>query len=56
MKIVSWNVNGIRSAERKGFLTWLTMTRPDVLGLQETRIDDVPVDPLTFEARGYATC
>lgn len=39
-KIVSWNVNGIRAAERKGFLAWLERSRPDVLGLQETRIDD----------------
>jgi len=38
-RIVSWNVNGIRAAERKGFLRWLRKDRPDVVALQETRID-----------------
>lgn len=35
--IFSWNVNGIRAAERKGFLDWLEATRPDLLGLQEIK-------------------
>ncbi len=39
-KIGSWNVNGIRSAERKGLLKWMETAKIDVLGLQETRIDD----------------
>lgn len=44
MRIVSWNVNGIRSISRKGFLDYLQTDRPDVLGLQETRAEasDVP--------------
>jgi exodeoxyribonuclease-3 len=36
-RLFSWNVNGIRSCGRKGFLDWLTDTKPDILGLQETR-------------------
>jgi exodeoxyribonuclease-3 len=36
-KLFSWNVNGIRSCARKGFLEWLHGVRPDILGLQETR-------------------
>ena len=36
-RLFSWNVNGIRACGRKGFLDWLAETRPDVLGLQETR-------------------
>ncbi|MCC6807988.1 MAG: exodeoxyribonuclease III [Deltaproteobacteria bacterium] len=40
-KIISWNVNGIRAAERKGFMQWIARAKPDVLGLQETRIDDL---------------
>ena len=30
MKLYSWNVNGIRAAERKGFLDWLDQTQPDI--------------------------
>ncbi len=36
-KIVSWNVNGIRAIEKKGFLQWLFQEAPDVLCLQETK-------------------
>lgn len=38
VRIVSWNINGIRSVYRKGFLRWLRADSPDILGLQETRI------------------
>ena len=38
MQIYSWNVNGIRAAKRKGFLDWMAKTRPDILALQEIRI------------------
>ncbi|MEA3442782.1 MAG: exodeoxyribonuclease III [Chloroflexota bacterium] len=37
MKILSWNVNGIRAVERKGFLRWLYHELPDILCLQETK-------------------
>ena len=37
MKIVSWNVNGIRAAAKKGFLEWLEHAQPDILMLQETK-------------------
>lgn len=36
-RILSWNVNGIRAAERKGFLDWLQADQPDMLCLQETK-------------------
>jgi len=35
--IVSWNVNGIRAAEKKGFIEFLSVESPDVLCLQETK-------------------
>jgi len=38
VRLVSWNVNGIRAAVRRGFWDWLAADRPDVLCLQETRI------------------
>src|SRR3989344_3880362 len=37
---ISWNVNGIRSAERKDFLPWLMASNYDVVGLQETKVFD----------------
>lgn len=37
MKIVSWNVNGIRSVFNKGFLEWFSKQSPDILCLQETK-------------------
>jgi exodeoxyribonuclease-3 len=53
MRIVSWNVNGIRSAERKGFLPWFASDKPDILGLQETKVDDFAL-PLTLrQPKGY---
>jgi exodeoxyribonuclease III len=44
VRIVSWNVNGIRACARKGFLAWMGGAGADVLGLQETRAerDEVP--------------
>jgi exodeoxyribonuclease-3 len=43
--IVSWNVNGIRAAEKKGFLDWLSAESPDVLCLQETKAHKGQVTP-----------
>lgn len=39
MRLVSWNVNGLRSALKKGFLDWLAQEPADVVCLQETRLD-----------------
>lgn len=40
MKIVTWNVNGIRAAERKGFLGWLATCDADVVFLQEIKANE----------------
>ena len=37
IKILSWNVNGIRAVIRKGFLDWLDKEKLDILCLQETK-------------------
>jgi len=37
MQLLSWNVNGIRAAERKGFLDWLDSIPGDIVALQETK-------------------
>lgn len=49
MKIISWNVNGIRAVLNKGFVEWFTQESPDILCLQETKaqIEQFPPDLLT---------
>lgn len=54
MKIVSYNVNGIRAALKKGFLEWLVAANPDVVCLQEIKAQEDQLDLSLFEAAGYA--
>jgi exodeoxyribonuclease-3 len=37
LSLLSWNVNGIRAAEKKGFLDWLAATDADIIAIQETK-------------------
>jgi len=37
MRIFSWNVNGVRAIEKKGFLDWVDQIAPDILCIQETK-------------------
>lgn len=53
MKIVSYNVNGIRAALKKGFLDWLVAANPDVICLQEIKAQEDQLDLSLFEAAGY---
>jgi len=53
MKIISYNVNGIRAALRKGFLTWVTQANPDILCLQEIKASPDQFDATPFEEAGY---
>ncbi len=53
MKIVSYNVNGIRAALNKGFIEWLTAVDPDVLCLQEIKAQVDQLDLTIFEQAGY---
>lgn len=53
MKIVSYNVNGIRAALNKGFIEWLQAVDPDVLCLQEIKAMEEQLDLSVFEAAGY---
>jgi exodeoxyribonuclease III len=66
MKIVSWNVNGLRSIYKKGFLKWFKTMEADIICLQETRVlqEELPLDLLKIknyhlylneaEKKGYA--
>ena len=53
MKIISYNVNGLRSALSKGLAEWIAAEAPDVLCLQEIKAqpDQIPQD--VFENLGY---
>ena len=37
MRAISWNVNGLRAAHKKGFLDWFNDESPDIMCLQETK-------------------
>lgn len=53
MKIISYNINGIRAAMRKGFIQWLKKENPDVICLQEIKAFDSQFDTSEFESLGY---
>ena len=53
MKIISYNVNGIRAAMKKGFIDWLTSANPDVICLQEIKAMKEQVDIEAIENAGY---
>ena len=55
MRIISYNVNGIRAAIRKGFLEWLATDPADIICLQETKALKEDVDVEEIEALGYQT-
>jgi len=53
MRIISYNVNGIRAAISKGFLTWLQQANPDVICLQEIKATEDQIPLLDVELSGY---
>jgi exodeoxyribonuclease III len=53
LKLISWNVNGIRAVVKKGFGGFLNQHSPDVLGLQEIKITDTAREKEAFNFVGY---
>jgi exodeoxyribonuclease-3 len=53
MKIISYNVNGVRSAQSKGLVEWLKSTNADVVCLQEIKANKDQIDLAPFEEAGY---
>ena len=53
MKIVSYNLNGIRSAMSKGLLNWLRTENPDVFCIQESKAQPEQIDTLAMQELGY---
>ena len=53
MKIVSWNVNGLRAVLRKGFLDWLETTDADIICLQEIKAQKEQLPDVLVIPKGY---
>lgn len=53
MKIISYNVNGIRAVLKNGFADWVKATDADVLCLQEVKASEDQIDRRIFEDMGY---
>lgn len=53
MKLISWNVNGVRAAVKKGFLDWIAEENPDILSIQETKAHVVQLTSDIVHPQGY---
>lgn len=53
LRILSWNVNGLRAAHRKGFPQWFADESPDILCLQETKISEDQLSANFRQVEGY---
>lgn len=53
LKILSWNVNGLRAVLKKGFLDWLKKESPDILCLQEIKVQLPQLPPELRYPAGY---
>ena len=53
MRIITFNANGIRSAERKGFFQWFARQRADVLCVQELKAEAHKIEDAAYHVRGF---
>lgn len=53
MRIITYNVNGIRSAIRKGFIDWLKTDPADIICIQEVKAQEADIDRVAIESAGY---
>lgn len=53
MKLITWNVNGIRSVFQKKFLEWLKIENPDIVCLQEIKADSTELSEEFTQLDGY---
>src|SRR6056297_2164177 len=54
-RIFSWNINGIRAADRKGLQRWIKNAQPDILALQETKAHKEQLSQELKEIEGYTS-
>jgi exodeoxyribonuclease-3 len=55
LKIISWNVNGLRAVLKKGFIDFLESQKPDILGIQETKLQENQLPEEVKAPLGYQT-
>ena len=55
MNIISWNVNGIRAVEKKGFVDWLASCGADIVCIQETKAKPEQLSPSLLQPSGYTS-
>ena len=53
MKLISWNVNGLRAIVKKNFLDYMETESPDIIGLQETKLQEEQIPKEILELNGY---
>lgn len=53
MKILSWNVNGLRAVQKKGFTDWVLTEKPDILCIQETKLQEEQLTEELKNIEGY---
>ena len=53
MRIISYNVNGIRAAIKRGFIDWLKTDPADVVCIQEVKAHEADIDRIAIESAGY---
>ena len=53
LTLLSWNVNGLRAAHRKGFVEWLQESQPDMICLQEIKAQPDQLPEPIKEIEGY---
>lgn len=55
VRLLSWNVNGIRAVLKKGFLEWFLKEQPDILCIQETKAQEEQIPDTIKKVDGYFT-
>ena len=55
IRLLSWNVNGIRAVYKKGFLDWFAQESPDILCLQETKANEDQLSTALKDIEGYTS-
>ena len=53
MRIISYNVNGIRAAIKRGFIDWLKTDPADIVCIQEVKAQEADIDRVAIESAGY---
>ena len=55
MRVISWNVNGLRAVHKKGFLDWFNDEDPDILCLQQTNAHEEQLPEEVRSVSGYTS-